>query len=88
MTREDLFLEFLTHKTTCANVIPKKTTSEFFCQKRPAIGGGRPGQATHGTCRLGQHRQGSAANAISGTSPRRYRRQLLRALPPSPSPAW
>jgi hypothetical protein len=24
----------LTHKTTCANVMSKRTTSEIFCQKR------------------------------------------------------
>jgi hypothetical protein len=80
-------IEFLTHKTTCANVMSKKTTSKNFCKKRPPLGGGTAGQATRGTCRLGQRRHGGAATAVSGTSPGRYRRQPLRALPPGQVPA-
>jgi hypothetical protein len=64
---EDLqAVEFLTNQTTCASVLSKRTTSEFFCQKRPPRGGGTPGQATRGTCRLGQCRQACAADANAG----------------------
>jgi hypothetical protein len=61
--------EFLTHKTTCANVMSKRTTSENICQKTPPLNGGTPAQATRGTCRLGQRRHPLAANTISGTLP-------------------
>jgi hypothetical protein len=40
--------EFLTEETTCTNEMPKETTSENFCQKRPLLSGGRPCQATRG----------------------------------------
>jgi hypothetical protein len=53
--------EFLTEETTCTNEMAKETTSEIICQKRPAVSGGTPAQATRGTCRLGQCRQGPAA---------------------------
>jgi hypothetical protein len=62
------FWEFLTHETTCASEMLEKTTCEKFCQKRPPMSGGTPGQATRGTCRLGQCRQASAAVAVAGTS--------------------
>jgi hypothetical protein len=58
--------EFLTHKTTCANVMSKRTTCENICQKRPPLGGGTFGQATRGTCRLGRRRHGHAATANAG----------------------
>jgi hypothetical protein len=58
--------EFLTKQTTCASVLAKRTTSEKDCQKRPVLSGGTPGQATRGTCRLGQSRQGGAATCVAG----------------------
>jgi hypothetical protein len=58
--------EFLTEETTCTNEMAKETTSENICQKRPLLSGGTPGQATRGTCRLGQCRQGLAAVPSSG----------------------
>jgi hypothetical protein len=61
--------EFLTHKTTCANVMSERITSEIFCQRRPLLSGGTPRQATRGTCRLGQCRQGGAATTIAGMWP-------------------
>jgi hypothetical protein len=61
--------EFLTHKTTCANVMSKKITSKNICQKTPPLNGGTPAQATRGTCRLGQRRHPLAANTNSGTLP-------------------
>jgi hypothetical protein len=36
------FIEFLTDQTTCASELLKKTPSEKFCQKGPAVGGGTP----------------------------------------------
>jgi hypothetical protein len=57
----------LTHETTCASEMLEKTTCKNFCQKRPPTSGGTPGQATRGTCRLGQCRQAPAAVAIGGT---------------------
>jgi hypothetical protein len=57
--------EFLTHETTCASEMLEKTTCENFCQKRPPTSGGTPGQATRGTCRLGQCRQAPAAVAVA-----------------------
>jgi hypothetical protein len=60
------FIEFLTHWTTCTNEMPERTPCEFFCQKRPPLGGGTRGQATRGTCRLRQSRHGGAANAKPG----------------------
>jgi hypothetical protein len=47
----------------------EKTTCEKFCQKRPPTSGGTPGQATCGTCRLGQCRQAPAAVRIAGMWP-------------------
>jgi hypothetical protein len=67
-------LEFLTHETTCINGMAKKITSEIICQNTPPLSGGTPGQATRGTCRLGQRRHEPAASAISGTMPSRRRR--------------
>jgi hypothetical protein len=52
-----------------ANLMSERTTSENFCQKRPLLSGGTPGQATRGTCRLGQCRQGGAATPIAGMWP-------------------
>jgi hypothetical protein len=64
-------IEFLTHWTTCTNEMSKRTTFENICQKIPPLSGGTPGQATHGTCRLGQSRQGGAAIVITGMVPGR-----------------
>jgi hypothetical protein len=61
--------EFLTHETTCLSEMLEKTTYENFCQKRPPTSGGTPGQATRGTCRLGQGRQAPAAVAVAGMRP-------------------
>jgi hypothetical protein len=61
--------EFLTHKTTCANVMSKRTTSEKICQKTPPLNGGTLAQATRGMCRLGQRRHPLAAITNSGTLP-------------------
>jgi hypothetical protein len=61
--------EFLTHQTTCASEMLEKTTCEIFYQKRPPVDGGTPGQATRGTCRLGQCRQAPAAVRIAGMWP-------------------
>jgi hypothetical protein len=61
--------EFLTEETTCTNELPKETTSEIFCQKRPLLSGGTPGQATRATCRLGQCRHGGAATTVAGMWP-------------------
>jgi hypothetical protein len=58
--------EFLTYETTCTNEMAERTTSENYCQKRPALSGGRPGQAARGTCRHCQTRQEHAANAKPG----------------------
>jgi hypothetical protein len=58
---------WITHETTCASEMLEKTTYKKFCQKRPPTSGGTPGQATRGTCRLGQCRQAPAAVAIGGT---------------------
>jgi hypothetical protein len=44
----------------------KKTTCEKYCQKEPLLGGGTSGQATRGTCRLGQSRQEGAAIPKAG----------------------
>jgi hypothetical protein len=63
-----LQLVFLTNQTTCASVLSKRTTSEKVWQKRPPGGGGTSGQATRGTCRLGQRRHVHAATANAGTS--------------------
>jgi hypothetical protein len=62
-----LGLEFLTHETTCASEMLEKTTCEIFCQKRPPMSGGTPGQATRDTCRRCHCRQAPAAVAIAGT---------------------
>jgi hypothetical protein len=59
--------EFLTHQTTCASEMLEKTTCEIFCQKGTPAGGGTFGQATRGTCRLGQRRHGGATIPKSGT---------------------
>jgi hypothetical protein len=67
--RDGQTAEFLTKQTTCASVLLKKTTSEKDCQKRPPSGGGTPGQATRGTCRLAQSRHGGAATPEAGNSP-------------------
>jgi hypothetical protein len=48
--------EFLTDWTTCTNEMAKKTTCKKYYQKEPLLGGGTSGQATCGTCRLGQSR--------------------------------
>jgi hypothetical protein len=72
--------EFLTEETTCTNEMAKETTSENICQKRPLPSGGTPGQATRGTCRLGQCRQGPAAVPSSGMLP-------LQRPRPTPSAA-
>jgi hypothetical protein len=61
--------EFLTEETTSTSVLPERTTSEIFCQKRPPGSGGSEAQATRGTCRLGQSRQGGAAYAKPGRWP-------------------
>jgi hypothetical protein len=61
--------EILTHKTTCTNEMAKETTSKIICQKRPAVSGGTPGQATRGMCHLGQCRQGPAAVGNSSMCP-------------------
>jgi hypothetical protein len=63
------FAEFLTEETTCINEMAKETTSKIICQKRPAVSGGTPGQATCDTCRLGQCRQGLAAVPSSDMLP-------------------
>jgi hypothetical protein len=49
--------------------MPKETTCENICQKRPLLSGGTPGQATRGTCRLGHRRQAPAAVRITGMCP-------------------
>jgi hypothetical protein len=79
--------EFLTHETTCPSEMLEKTTCEIFCQKRPPTSGGTPGQATRGTCRLGQCRQAPAAVAVAGTYVSVRRRSAGWALPPSSLPA-
>jgi hypothetical protein len=66
--------EFLTHRTTCTSEMSKKTTSKKICQKRPHLGGGMSGQATHGTCRLGQKRHQPATIANAGRWPHRRHR--------------
>jgi hypothetical protein len=70
----------LTEETTCTNEMAKETTFEIICQKRPAVSGGTPGQATRGTCHLGQCRQGLAAVASAGML-------LLQRRRPTTSPA-
>jgi hypothetical protein len=62
-----VLLEFLTDWTTCTNEMAKKTTYEKYCQKEPLLGG----QATRGTCRLGQSRQEGAAIPKAGMFPGR-----------------
>jgi hypothetical protein len=64
----------LTHETTRASEMLEKTTCEIFCQKGPPTDGGTPGQATRGTCRLGQCRQAPAADAKPGMFPFKRRR--------------
>jgi hypothetical protein len=79
--------EFLTHQTTCTSEMLEKTTCENYCQKEPPVGGGTPGQATRGTCRLGQCRQGDAATAITGMWPSNIAtngRLAMWAMPPPP----
>jgi hypothetical protein len=39
---ELMALEFLTEETTCTNEMPKETTCENICQKRPLLSGGTP----------------------------------------------
>jgi serine/threonine protein kinase len=62
-------MEFLTNQTTCPSVLSKRTTCENICQKRPPENGGTFAQATRGTCRLGQSRQGAAATDVAGRWP-------------------
>jgi hypothetical protein len=79
--------EFLTHKTTCANVMSKRTTCENICQKRPPLGSGTSGQATRGMCRLGRRRHGHAATANAGMWPGSWlRRAPLGHEGPAASP--
>jgi hypothetical protein len=73
----------LTHKTTCTSEMLEKTTCRKICEKRPSTGGGTPGQATRGTCRLGRRRQVHAATAKAGT----WLGLPASTLPPSPLPA-
>jgi hypothetical protein len=80
----DIVPEFLTEETTCANVMSERTTSQNHCQKRPLRSGGTPRQATRGTCRLGQCRQGGAAIPISGRSGCHSAGGPCRHLPPTP----
>jgi hypothetical protein len=56
------------HQTTCASVMSKRTSCKNICQKGPPKGGGMSGQATRGTCRLGQRWQGGAAIPKAGMS--------------------
>jgi hypothetical protein len=81
------FFEFLTNQTTCASVLSKRTTSQNYCQKRPALSGGTPGQAARGTCRLGQSRQGGAATPRAGMWLGRCAVDPAAYLPPPSSPA-
>jgi hypothetical protein len=53
--------EFLTKRTTCPSILPRKTTSQIIYQKGPSLGGGRSCQATHGTCLHSRWRQVPAA---------------------------
>jgi hypothetical protein len=65
----------------------KRTTSEKDCQKRPVLSGGTPGQATRGTCRLGQSRQGGAATYVAGMWLARAAVGPAASLPPPSLPA-
>jgi hypothetical protein len=81
----------------------RKDHMRFFFIKRTPTGGGTSGQATRGTCRLGQRRQGGAAIPKSGMLPGRWRRQraseevghaawdvagrVTWRMPPPPKPA-
>jgi hypothetical protein len=64
----------------------KRTSYENIYQKGPPKGGGTSGQVTRGTCRLGQRRQGGAANPKSGMLSGRSRRR--RTLEEAGHAAW